>query len=155
MRKYTVDVPSNHPDKKMPVLDLQVWLEGKQIKYIFYEKPMKSSKVIEKKSALPYTMKMRALTQEAFRRIHNTEKGVFEENKGSILSHFMQKLKNSGYNEQKIYNIMIAGFKTKEKTSSAQLGSAQISSALIEYLTKFSSDSSLIRVVQQAQLSKN
>ena len=77
MIKFTVDVPSNHPDKKMPVLDLQVWLEGKQIKYIFYEKPMKSSKVIEKKSALPYTMKMGALTQEAFWRIHNTKKGVF------------------------------------------------------------------------------
>ena len=38
-------------------------------------------------------------------------------------------------------------------TSSAQLRSAQKSSALIEYLTKLSSDSYLIRLVQQTQLS--
>ena len=40
-----------------------------------------------------------------------------------------------------------------EETSSAQLRSAQIGSALIEYLIKLSSDSYLIKLVQQAQLS--
>ena len=39
------------------------------------------------------------------------------------------------------------------KTSSAQLRSAQISSALIEYLTKLSSDLYLIKIAQQAELS--
>ena len=38
-------------------------------------------------------------------------------------------------------------------TSSAQLRLAQISSALIKYLTKLGSDTYLIRIVQQAQLS--
>ena len=44
-------------------------------------------------------------------------------------------------------------FKTINKLSPARIGSNKL--CLIEYLTKLSSDSSLIRVVQQAQLSKN
>ena len=50
MIKFTIDVPTNHSDGKMPVLDLKVWLEDNKIRYTFYEKPMKSSKVIEKNS---------------------------------------------------------------------------------------------------------
>ena len=41
---------------------------------------------------------------------------------------------------------------TEKETSSAQIRLAQTSSALIEYLTKLSSDSYLIRLFQQAQL---
>ena len=39
MIKFTVDAPSNHGDKKMPVLDVKVWMvdETQSINYIFYE----------------------------------------------------------------------------------------------------------------------
>ena len=55
MIKFTVDAPSNHEDKKMPVLDLKVWLDNdnQSINYIFYEKPTKSKLVMSNTSALP------------------------------------------------------------------------------------------------------
>ena len=45
MIKFTVDAPSNHGDKKMPVLDVKVWMddETQSINYIFYEKTTKSN----------------------------------------------------------------------------------------------------------------
>ena len=49
--------------------------------------------------------------------------------------------------------IKVGGRISKGQTSSAQLRLAQISSALIEYLIKLSSDSYLIRLVQKAQFS--
>ena len=116
MIKFTVDVPSNYSSNKMPVLDLQVWLdENNRVRYTFYEKPMKSNMVIDKSSALPYSMKMKALTQETFRRIHNTDEEYFKEHKGEILSKYMQKLRNSGYSELERYNILLGGFKIHEK----------------------------------------
>ena len=113
MLKFTIDFPSKYEDKRMPVLDLKVWLENDNtVNYIFYEKPMKSNFVIDKLSALPYSMKMKSLTQEVFRRLHNTNEKILEENKSEILSKFTQKLKNSGYNEKERLNIVKGGMKT-------------------------------------------
>ena len=75
---------------------------------------MKSKFVLEKNSAFPYAMKMKCLTQEVFRRLHNTSENILEENKGEILSKFTQKLKNSGYNEKERLNIIKGGIKTHQ-----------------------------------------
>ena len=49
MIALTIDVPSKHEDKKLPLLDLKVWLEkDEQIFFQFYEIPMKSRKVISR-----------------------------------------------------------------------------------------------------------
>ena len=52
----TVDAPSNHEDKKVPMLDVKVWLndeDNNKIYYQYYEKPTKSKYVISKTSAMP------------------------------------------------------------------------------------------------------
>ena len=48
MIKFTVDVPSNHKDNKLPVLDLTTSInkkEGNRIDYEFFEKPNKNPKI--------------------------------------------------------------------------------------------------------------
>ena len=113
MIQFTVDAPSNHDDAKMPILDMKVWLnEFQEVDYIFYEKPMKSSFVISESSAFPKSVKMKTLTQEAFRRLHNTKENLQPEYNEIILSDFTQKLRNSGYSKFDRLKIIKGGFKT-------------------------------------------
>ena len=54
MITVTTDVPSNHNDGKLPMLDVKVWIENnKEIFYQFYEKPTKNRYIISKDSAIP------------------------------------------------------------------------------------------------------
>ena len=116
MIQMTIDVPSRHDDKKLPVLDLKVWLsDDEQIYYMFYEKPMKSRFVMTKMSAMPMKMKITCLTQEAFRRLHNTKQEVDENTKIDIMNNFMISLKVSGYNHSERINILEGGFRTYDK----------------------------------------
>ena len=115
MIQLTIDFPSNYPEKRMPILDMKVWIgSDSNIQYIFYEKPMRSNLVVGKNSALPEAMKMRTLTQEAYRRIHNTRLNLHVDCLPDILTTFMQKLKDSGYSEKERFNILQGGFKTHE-----------------------------------------
>ena len=71
--RMTIDYPSNHPDGKVPMLDVKMWIEEKggrlQIIYEHYEKEMATKAVIHATSAIPRKTKRTVLTQEAFRRI--------------------------------------------------------------------------------------
>ena len=59
MIEFTVDVPSNYADGKMPVLDMKVWLNDiSEIDFMFYEKSTKAQVVIGKDSALPRNIRM-------------------------------------------------------------------------------------------------
>ena len=65
-------------DKKLPVLDLKVWLKtGSQsekiIRHHFYEKDMTSQLVIHKDSAIGWGVKRAALVNEVKRRLYNTD----------------------------------------------------------------------------------
>ena len=58
---------------KLPTLDLSIWvMEDNTVVYIFYEKQMASSMVIQKRSAMPENMRMSSLNQEVIRRMLNT-----------------------------------------------------------------------------------
>ena len=116
MLKFTTDVPSKYDDMKMPVLDMKVGLNDQnEVEYVFYEKPMKSKMVIGKASALPNNVKMKTLTQEVFRRMHNTKETILEEHKSTMLTEYMKKLKTSGYTQEERYNILIGGMNTYNK----------------------------------------
>ena len=101
MIKFTVDLPENHPDKWLPVLDLKVRLENTgKIQHQFYEKETKNPLVILADSALSWRQKRTILTQEALRRLRNTSIDLGEEAQNLHLTNFMLKLKASGYSEK-------------------------------------------------------
>ena len=110
MIKTEIDFPSNSKNavKKMSILDIQVWVEKvekenketkNQIFFEFYEKPMSSKFVLMKDSAAPLSQKRTVLTQEGIRRLKNCKLELKWEQKAKHLSDFMQKMKNSGYDE--------------------------------------------------------
>ena len=75
-----------------------------------------------KTSAMDKHQKMRTLSQECFRRLHNTSENISEDVKLGILNEFMLDLKTSGYGEKERLNILNAGIQTfknlKEKVAS-------------------------------------
>ena len=112
MIKMTIDTPSKHEDNKVPMLDLKVWIEptdNNNIYYKFYEKPTKNTLVISKTSAMPKSKKFDTLSQEVFRRLHNTKEEIDWTIKVGILEKFMSELKASGYNEHDRYEILKSG----------------------------------------------
>ena len=78
----------------------------------FYKKPTANKFVTHRNSALSMKNKVTILSQECFRRMHNTSESVNIVTKAEILSDFMADLKLSGYNEKERYNILIAGLNT-------------------------------------------
>ena len=71
------DIPENHEDGTLPMLDFCTWLKtdhkGKtRIQHKFYEKPCASNMVLEERSAQPLRIKVNTLSQEVIRRLRNT-----------------------------------------------------------------------------------
>ena len=111
--QVTFDVPSNHSDNRIPILDLKVRINvNNEIEYIFYKKPMSSDYVTLKNSALSMQQKMATLTQQCFSRIHNTSDNVDEDVKFESLNEFMHDLQISGYSEKDRLTILRGAINT-------------------------------------------
>ena len=118
MIQFTCDVPSNHIDGMLPVLDVKAKLDHEgEILFDFYEKSTKNRRVILASSALPWQQKLNILTNEALRRLRNTSEKLGLEVQNNHLNDFMIKLKDSGYspgfrqqvvvNAKKIYQSQV------------------------------------------------
>ena len=115
--QVTFDVASNHADGKVPILDLKVSLnrETGNIEYEFYKKPVASKVVTMKNSAMPWNVKYATLSQQCFKRIHNTSEDIPNARKVEIMNDFMQELYISGYSEYERKNILNAAYRTHLK----------------------------------------
>ena len=107
MISFTCDFPKKHPENKIPILDLSVKLGKKfDVEHEFYEKPSKNSRVILASSAISWPQKRTIMTQEALRRLRNTNTGEVAQN--FHLTNFMAKLKSSGYSEKFRHEIILS-----------------------------------------------
>ena len=70
--QMTYNTPSMNSNGCMPVLDLQLWCDGGQVLFSFYEKKMISKYVLLKDSALSWTVKEMTLSGWVARRLLNT-----------------------------------------------------------------------------------
>ena len=122
--QLTVDIPSDYSDKKLPVLDLKMWVENRvgergeeyqEVVHEFFEKEMVAPRLISRESALPTKVKMTTLTQEVIRIRKNTSRVIREKVKVAQMSRFAMKLMNSGYNKNERKEILVAGMKGFER----------------------------------------
>ena len=66
--KFTIDCPSLNNNARLPILDLQFWLQdGKLIRHGFYKKPMVPERTVMAQSALSSRVKRDALFSEGMR----------------------------------------------------------------------------------------
>ena len=102
------DVGSKYEDKKLPILDLKVYVvelvNEYGVKYwvprwSFYEKPMKSQYVLMKESAMGKKTKVTTLTQEVIRRLRNTSREAEDSEREEVMTKFAVKMWKSGYRE--------------------------------------------------------
>ena len=85
-----------------------------RILYIFYEKEVANKHVIMKKSALAENTKVSSLTQDLIRRMKNTSEYLEQEERNCVVDTFAAKLYLSGYQDDQIKKIVIAGLKGYE-----------------------------------------
>ena len=65
------DAALSHPNMKLPILDMEFWIEENSILHQFYKKPMATRKVTMARSALGTSPKRSILVQEGLRRLSN------------------------------------------------------------------------------------
>ena len=90
--QMTSECPGKFEDKKMPLLDLKIWVmkeeERQKILFEFYRKPMATRALILARSAMPSRIKRASLTQEALRILKNCSSDIPWKRKAEYLSDF-------------------------------------------------------------------
>ena len=76
MISLTWDCPSNNVNKKMALLDTEVWVEENKVWYEHYRKPMANPLLMMEMSAMPAKVKRTTLVQEVVRIRRNTRPGL-------------------------------------------------------------------------------
>ena len=85
-------------DGRLPMLDLNIWIsKDNTTYYIFFEKPMASSMVIQRRAARIENMQMARLFQEVIRRMMNTSERLAMADRNVVVDKYDLKLVNSGY----------------------------------------------------------
>ena len=129
--KVKVDFPSNYRNNRLPVLDMEFWIEEVEINgqkrntilYSHYIKPVASRYVIHKKSAMSYKTKIHVLINELIRIMRNISPHVAESERRSHIQYFMNRLQFSGYSkEDRIIIYRKAKTKFDEKLKNDRLG---------------------------------
>ena len=107
--KLTNDVPSNHRDGKVPILDLKCWigivrneqgLNTYNILHEYYMKEVSSKMVIHRLAAISLNSKRKILTQECLRIILNTSSELGWVVIAEKLTFFMSRMQFAGYDHQ-------------------------------------------------------
>ena len=104
--QMTIDTPSSNGEGRLPVLDLELWIEQDQIKHTFYQKPMSSPYQIHFRSALARKSKRETLLQEGIRRLRNMGPDVSDLEKQTVMSKYMNSLRISGYDQSYRYLLL-------------------------------------------------
>ena len=112
------DCPSKKADRKLPILDLKVWVrdvevevEGERVTrpklyYHYYRKPMSNWLLIPARSAMSSSVKRTAITQYGLRILRNTKFELEWEIVAELLSEFSERLRDSGYSERFRVEVM-------------------------------------------------
>ena len=105
----------NHETKKVPVLDLQVYVEDNKIIHEFYEKPVACKFVIPNSSAHSKSMNMSVLVEEGVRRMRNYSRGLEWEKSRVAMTSWSRKLQRSGYPATVRHQVIKAACNKYEK----------------------------------------
>ena len=121
--KFTLEIGEDFEENKLPTLDLRLWVvDGRNIMFDFYEKPMASNTVIHAKTAQSLTTKLSTLTQEVVRRLLHTCRDLDYSHRVEALEKLSQKMVNSGHHSCFIKRVMVSGIcKYERKVKASQL----------------------------------
>ena len=106
--KMACDLPSNHTNMKLPILDMEVWLDEEgNVLHNHYEKKVSSKLVISQRSAHSNASKRSVHIQELTRRMYGTSRELdWDENVAPVLSEYCGRMMAGGYSEKYRKNIV-------------------------------------------------
>ena len=89
--EFTVDIPERNPSGKVPMLDIQVWVQHGEggadvLAWTFFEKPTASCQVLRASTAYPWRSKLVTLGMEVFRRMRNMSQQMTTQSRIEVLS---------------------------------------------------------------------
>ena len=128
--KLEVYYPSKHPDKKLPILDLRVWVEQKEkevqgsnqmmsvIMYELYAKEIASKAVIDARSAMSTSVKRTVLTQEVLHVLLNCSPLLPWANVVEKVEEMVLRMQYSGYNKKFRYELVdsvVKAYRTRQE----------------------------------------
>ena len=100
---------------EIPMLDFQLRVEhlseGETVRFRYYEKPCTSDRVLAMDSAMSMKQKVQSLSNEILRRLRNTDRMTAQEEKAATLKILMLKLSRSGYPQPVRLQILRAGIR--------------------------------------------
>ena len=132
--EVTVDYPSKNIDRKVPILDLRVWLakvfdavthdSPVLIIHEFYHKDVASRAVIDARSAVPWKAKRTILTQEVLRVLRNCSKHLQWKEVCAHVESYCARMQYSGYSKkfrtEVVRSALCAYDKMREKDESGE-----------------------------------
>ena len=98
--KMKVDAPSRHPTNKVPVLDMELWMQDNSIMFQHYSKPMATKSLIMAKSAFTTREIKNILLEEGSRRLRNCHPELPWTTKTTFLNAFNIQMKEAGHTEE-------------------------------------------------------
>ena len=117
--EFTSDLPENYESGKVPMLDLEVWvqhpleneegLEADLLVWKFFEKPVMTKKVIRSSTAFTWRNTIVTLSMEVFRRLRNTSRQLTSTARAAILCTFVDKMRNSGFTQGTTKGVLKSG----------------------------------------------
>ena len=98
--KMKIDIPSNHNNKRLPILDMDMWVENDTIHQNHYSKPMSSKAVIMERPAFTTKDKKNILMEEANRRLRNCDPLLPWETKRDHLTLLNIQMMEAGHSQR-------------------------------------------------------
>ena len=110
--RFTTETEEDFPDSWLPTLDTAIRIsEDNRVLFKFWEKPTNSNRTLDRRTAMGENQRVQILTQEVIRRLGNTIEGLPYEEYQCMIDNFCQKLCNSGYGEEQMRKIVVAGIR--------------------------------------------
>jgi hypothetical protein len=124
--RATCDYGSNYDDRKLPVMDVKIWIgdsaeSGTKVLYEHYMKDVSSRHLLNYRSAHPESMKINVLVNEALRIMRNCSKYLQREEVTKHLQYFVKRLQYSGYPHEYRYEIMSRAIRKDDQTRQQQV----------------------------------
>ena len=127
-----IDYPSCHDDRKLPILDLKVWISERNnlrrdqertfiVLHEFFSKEVSSKCVIGARSAIPWNSKRTILTQEVLRILLNCSTDLPWEMVVGHLEQMMARMQYSGYDKKFRIEVLRSALKAYERFKSLML----------------------------------
>ena len=122
---FTVDCPSMNQNGRLPILDLQFWVEGETLlRHGFYKKPMAPERTIMAESAISQGTKRATLFAEGIRRLSAMDSYTTKAERNLVLGKFMNALRISGYG-QPVRQDVLKGILARDRVLRSGLGTEQ------------------------------